>query len=139
MAVVLVASGILFTPPTRAAVIDVPAGADGLAAAFAKARPGDTLLIDKPVELKGLPGAVVDGDGSSFSPGGADGHLIEPASGRPALSVASVTVRAPTATLADGLSTAIAVAGPQKAGTILSRFPGTAAFLQSRDGTGMEL
>lgn len=83
--------------------------------------------------------ATTEALGSSFSPGGSHGHLIDPALGRPALAVASITVRAPTATLADGLSTAIAVAGPRRAPDILARYPGTSACLQSSDGEVVEL
>jgi FAD:protein FMN transferase len=43
------------------------------------------------------------------------GHLLDPRTGRPAEGVLSTTVLAPTATLADALSTALFVMGPQKA------------------------
>lgn len=78
--------------------------------------------------------ATTEALGSSFAEAGAFGHLIDPGTGMPALAVPSVTVQAPTATLADGLSTAIAVAGPAKARAILARFPGTGALLTVADG-----
>jgi thiamine biosynthesis lipoprotein len=70
--------------------------------------------------------ATTEALGSSFAAHGAFGHLVDPVTGKPALAVPSVTIQAPTATLADGLSTAIAVAGAAKAGAILAQFPGTA-------------
>lgn len=64
-----------------------------------------------------LDGAIATSEafGSSFRPGQHDGHIVDPADLSPALGIASVTVRAPTATTADLLSTAIAVGGPAKA------------------------
>ena len=43
------------------------------------------------------------------------GHLLDPRTGWPAEGVLSTTVLAPTATLADALSTAMFVMGPRKA------------------------
>ncbi len=77
--------------------------------------------------------------GSSFADSGAYGHLIAPASGRPALAVPSVTVQAPTATLADALATAVGVAGADKARAILAHFPGTRALVQTQDGRLVDL
>jgi thiamine biosynthesis lipoprotein len=49
------------------------------------------------------------------------GHIMNPATGRPAEGLLSVTVLAPDATLADGLSTALFVLGFDKARDVLSR------------------
>ena len=46
------------------------------------------------------------------------GHLIDPRSGEPALGPASVTVLAPTAALADALSTAFYLLGPEAAAAL---------------------
>jgi FAD:protein FMN transferase len=51
------------------------------------------------------------------------GHLIDPRSGEPALGPASVTVVAPTAALADALSTAFYLLGPDAAGAYVARHP----------------
>lgn len=51
--------------------------------------------------------------GFSFDPAGRFGHIIESASGRPAQTWQSVTVLAPGAARADGLSTAIAASGTE--------------------------
>lgn len=64
-----------------------------------------------------LEGALATSEafGSSFRLGQRDGHIVDPADLAPALGIASVTVRAPTATMADLMSTAIAVGGAAKA------------------------
>ncbi len=78
--------------------------------------------------------ATSEAYGSSFRQGGHDGHILDPDTLRPALSVASVTVRAATATRADLLSTAIAVAGPARAEAILRAGGGEAALLLDEGG-----
>jgi len=83
--------------------------------------------------------ATTEALGSSFAETGSFGHLIAPKSGRPALGTPSVTVLAPTATLADGLSTALAVAGPAKARAILAHFPGSRALMQTAGGALTEI
>jgi thiamine biosynthesis lipoprotein ApbE len=57
------------------------------------------------------------------------GHILDPRSGWPAQGVASATVTAPSAALADALSTAFYVMGPE-----LAR-----AYCQSHPGIGMIL
>ncbi len=78
--------------------------------------------------------ATSEAYGSSFRPGGHDGHILDPERLRPALSVASVTVRAATATRADLLSTAIAVAGSARAQAILRAGGGESALLMDDRG-----
>ena len=56
-------------------------------------------------------------DGRSY------GHLIDPRSGEPAAGPASVTVVAPTAAMADALSTAFYLLGPEAAGAYVERHP----------------
>ena len=51
------------------------------------------------------------------------GHMIDPRSGEPAHGPASVTVLAPTAALADALSTAFYLLGPEAAGAYVARHP----------------
>ncbi len=58
------------------------------------------------------------------------GHIMNPATGRPAEGLLSATVLAPDATLADGLSTALFVMGPERAKELLARsYPGAEAIL----------
>jgi thiamine biosynthesis lipoprotein len=56
-------------------------------------------------------------------------HLIDPRSGRPAQSVESATVIAPTATEAEAWSTALFVSGPSERSTLLKEHPEIKAFL----------
>ncbi len=70
----VVAAALLWGSPSPAAVLAVPPGEGNLARAIAAAAPGDVLelqagihrgpvVIDRPLVLSGLPGAVVDGGG----------------------------------------------------------------------------
>ena len=61
-------------------------------------------------------------------------HIFEPWSGHSPLSLSSVTVIAPTATLADALSTAIFVLGPEKGMQLARSFPATDLLLVTKDG-----
>jgi len=54
-------------------------------------------------------------------------HLFDPRTGTAAETYASVSVRAPTAALADGLSTALFVVPRDEALKIAARFPDTSA------------
>lgn len=83
-------------------------------------------------------GAVASsgGYGTVFDPAaGHFHHLFDPVGGLPSPSWAGVTVLAATATLADGLSTALAVAPPDRAAAIFARAGGLAAILVAADGT----
>ena len=57
------------------------------------------------------------------------GHILDPRTGRPAEGLYSATVIAPTATEAEGLSTAFYVMGPEKVGEYCSTRPDIAALL----------
>jgi thiamine biosynthesis lipoprotein len=63
-------------------------------------------------------------------------HIIDPRSGMPASSDVAATVIAPSATVADALSTAMIVLGPREGLRVLERFPGAEAviFYRSRKG-----
>jgi thiamine biosynthesis lipoprotein len=56
-------------------------------------------------------------------------HIIDPTTGYPVQGMAGVTVLAPDAMTADGLSTALFVAGLEGASAILSRFPACEALM----------
>jgi thiamine biosynthesis lipoprotein len=90
------------------------------------------------VELDGQALASSGGYGTVFDPLGRFHHLFDPASGRPSPSWAGVTVKAASATLADGLSTALAVAPPAPAQAILDRLGGE-ALLVAADGARLRL
>lgn len=61
--------------------------------------------------------------GTTFDAAGKVGHILDPQSGRPASPRRQITVSAPTAALADALSTALCVAPERSAAGILARFP----------------
>ena len=63
--------------------------------------------------------ATSGGYGYRFDPAGRFTHILDPKTGKPARAWASVTVLADSATLADGLSTALSAAPPENASTIL--------------------
>jgi thiamine biosynthesis lipoprotein len=61
-------------------------------------------------------------------------HLLDPATGRSANHYLSVSVRAPRAMLADGLSTALFVAGPSRTQSVLAEYPSARAYLVDASG-----
>ena len=67
--------------------------------------------------------ATSAGIASPFDASGRHHHLFDPATGRPAQGVGQVSVIAPRATMADALSTALAVSSPERAATCAARFP----------------
>lgn len=71
--------------------------------------------------------------------GGGATHLLDPISGRPLSHWRSVSVVADRAVIADGLSTAIAVAEPDLAQSLLDEGGGQRAFLLANDGRHLTL
>jgi thiamine biosynthesis lipoprotein len=76
--------------------------------------------------------ATSGGYGTRFSP--QCHHLFDPATGRSAHHVEAVTVMAPTATMADALSTALAILPPEEAPRLLAACGTARAMMQTRDG-----
>lgn len=72
---------------------------------------------------------------TAFSADLSSHHIVDPATGRSPNSFSSVTVAAPTATLADALSTAIFVLGPEKGLALAEASPHTDVLLVLADGT----
>ncbi|MGW9822102.1 FAD:protein FMN transferase [Methylorubrum extorquens] len=69
--------------------------------------------------------AATSGDyAMSFSPDRAYHHIFDPTTGRSPRGLASVTVTAETGLLADGLSTACMVLGPEAGGRLVTQWPG---------------
>ncbi|WP_286831058.1 MULTISPECIES: FAD:protein FMN transferase [Kordiimonas] len=100
----------------------------GIADAEAPWRVFETLEVtDRAVSTSSPSGAV-------FNTGGDVHHIFNPKTGLSANRYHSVTVTAPTATIADGLSTVLTVVPPEKAPEILSKFEGAAAFLRPLEG-----
>lgn len=67
------------------------------------------------------------------------GHLLDPKNGQPVDHWMSVSVIARRAVIADGLSTAIAIAPPDLAETLLNKGGGVRAILLARDGRLFDL
>ncbi|MCE5267332.1 MAG: FAD:protein FMN transferase [Planctomycetaceae bacterium] len=57
------------------------------------------------------------------------GHILDPRTGQPAEGVLSVTVTAPTAAMADALSTAFYVLGPERSLEYCRRYPDVSMFM----------
>lgn len=108
-----------------------PGGGPWRAAVSDPARPGRTLfelaLGEHPGSLPAL--ATSAGEGTRFGPDARIHHLLDPRSGRSANHHASVSVAAPRATLADGLSTALSVLPPARAASLLAAYPSARAYL----------
>jgi thiamine biosynthesis lipoprotein len=86
-------------------------------------------------EDPGMAAALATSAGSG-TPFGADPqvhHLLDPHTGRSANHHRSVSVGAPRATVADGLSTALAIVPPQDAAGLLRRYPGARAYFIEPD------
>ena len=111
---------------------------EGDAAATGRSAPGWTAGIRDPLRPKRrlaeirLRDRALGTSGSTMqyfrSRGRRYAHILDPRTGQPAEGVLSVTVVAPTAALADGLSTAMFVMGPEIARDYCARRPELAAL-----------
>ena len=79
--------------------------------------------------------AVSGGYGTPFEPSGRFHHIFDPHSGASAGVLADVAVTAATAVTANGLATAICVAGEAQAAALLAAFPGARATVTRTDGS----
>jgi thiamine biosynthesis lipoprotein len=95
------------------------------------------MSIGRNVDLADMALAVSGGYGTTFEPSGRFHHIFDPHTGASAHRLIDVAVIGPTATAANGLSTAICVAGEARAAALLSAYPGTRAILTRLDGTGV--
>ncbi len=88
-------------------------------------------------ELDGRSLATSGDYASYFSPNYRTHHLFDPRTGRSANELASVSVAAPTGMLADALSTAVFVLGPERGLEVIQQFAGADAFLVTKDGRAL--
>jgi thiamine biosynthesis lipoprotein len=95
--------------------------------------------IARTVELEDMALAVSGGYGTTFEPSGRCHHIFDPRTGASANGLIDVAVIGPRATAANGLSTAICVAGEARAEALLAAYPGTHAILTRPDGTSVEV
>jgi thiamine biosynthesis lipoprotein len=99
----------------------------------------DAASIERMVDLDDMALAVSGGYGTTFEESGRYHHIFDPRTGSSANSLVDVAVIGPRATAADGLATAICVAGEALAPTLLAAYPRTRAILTRLDGTSMTL
>ena len=93
--------------------------------------------IARTIELEDMALAVSGGYGTTFEPTGRFHHIFDPHTGASANGLVDVAVIGPRATAANGLSTAICVAGEERAPALLAAYPGTRAILTRPDGTSV--
>ena len=86
-------------------------------------RAAEPETIARTIALADRAVATSAGIASPFEPSGRHHHLFDPATGRPAPGAGQVSVIAPSATMADALSTAFAVSSPARAAAYAARFP----------------
>jgi thiamine biosynthesis lipoprotein len=95
--------------------------------------------IARTIELEDMALAVSGSYGTTFEPTGRFHHIFDPHTGACANGLVDVAVIGPRATAANGLSTAICVAGEGRAPALLAAFPGTRAILTRPDGTAVAM
>jgi thiamine biosynthesis lipoprotein len=95
--------------------------------------------VARTVELEDMALAVSGGYGTTFEPTGRFHHIFDPHTGASANTLADAAVIGPRATAANGLSTAICVAGEERAAALLAACPGTRAILTRPDGTSVTI
>jgi len=95
--------------------------------------------VSPTVELENMALAVSAGSGTTFERSGKFHHIFDPHSGESAHKLVRAAVIGPRATAADGLATALCVAGEARARTLLAAYPGTRAILTRLDGTSVTI
>jgi thiamine biosynthesis lipoprotein len=104
------------------------------------AQPGAAQAAPMPaVELADTAMAVSGGYGTTFEPSGRYHHIFDPTTGDSARALIDAAVIGPRATIANGLSTALCVAGEARAAALLAACPGYRAILTRPDGTRAEV
>lgn len=94
--------------------------------------------IERTVPLANASLSVSGGYGFVFDASGRH-HIFDPHTGLSARRLTQVAVISPKATAADALSTAIYVAGEDRAAQLLAAYPGSRAILSRNDGTTAEV
>ena len=93
--------------------------------------------IDRTIDLEDMALAVSGGYGTTFEASGRFHHIFDPRTGASANTIVDVAVVGPSATAADGLATAICVAGEAHAPVLLAAYPQMRAIVTRLDGTSM--
>lgn len=99
----------------------------------------EAAAIERTIDVVDQAISVSGGYGTVFEPTGRYHHIFDPATGLSAARMVDVTVIAPRARDADGLSTAIYVAGEDRAAELLAGYPGSRAIITRLDGSSVTL
>ena len=62
-------------------------------------------------------------------------HILDPATGEPAMGCRSVTIVTGSATIADGLSTGVFILGPESGMALIEKLPGVEGVIVSANNT----
>jgi thiamine biosynthesis lipoprotein len=95
--------------------------------------------VAQTVDLADTAMAVSGGYGTVFEPSGRFHHIFDPHTGESAHGLIDATVIGPRATAANGLSTALCVAGEERAAALVAACPGYRAILTRPDGATVTL
>jgi thiamine biosynthesis lipoprotein len=117
-------------------VVDRGAAGTGLGAGSATPAPEQPAPM---VDLADTAMAVSGGYGTTFEPSGRYHHIFDPTTGDSARALIDAAVIGPRATVANGLSTALCVAGETRGAVLLAGCPGYRAILRRPDGTRVEV
>jgi len=118
---------------------DAPPGRKGWRIGIASLNPRETppskyvVLANGGVCTSGDAWQFIELDGQRYS------HIVDPKTGLGLTDHSSVTVVTPQGILADGISTAISVLGPQKGLEFVEQFKGAAAFIVRKPGDEIEI
>lgn len=78
--------------------------------------------------------ATSGGYGTRFDAAGTYHHILDPRSGRSPQIYSSVSVTAPSAAIADGLSTAALLISPHRVKRLMAQYAGASAYVVGKDG-----
>jgi thiamine biosynthesis lipoprotein len=95
--------------------------------------------VNRGIELEDMALAVSGGYGTTFEPSGRFHHIFDPHSGASANKIVQAAVIGPTATVANGLATAICAGGEAIAPRLLAAYPKMRAVVTRLDGTSATL
>jgi FAD:protein FMN transferase len=118
----------------RSEIAAMGAHPDGLAWRIGVVDPRRAEVFARMLDLRDGALCTSGGYGTTFEPSGRHHHLFDPKHGVSAHRLLAVSVLAPSATVADGLSTALYVAAPERVPNLVASFAGTRAFLTDPQG-----
>jgi thiamine biosynthesis lipoprotein len=95
--------------------------------------------LERTVDLDNTALAVSGGYGTTFDDSGRIHHIFDPHTGMSANTITDAAVIGPSATIANGLATALCVTGESLAPTLLAAYPGTRAILTRLDGSSITI